>query len=157
MIKFMKLLEDKKKIIAIYPGESEKHPYMYYYEDPKTKEIFYISGNGHNPVIVADDADEFNKLVKNNRIQAQLMKEGTYSEMSLSDIAWEIDNDWKTVNYAAKPYLQAMYSLESITDKYGMDSGKSIVAYFLSNASQWKGPLAKEIKVELKKRLKRGR
>jgi len=47
-----------------------------------------------------------------------------------------------------------MYNLISIKDKYGQDSGKSIVAYFLSNARSWTGPVAKLVKKELKKRLK---
>jgi len=67
------------------------------------------------------------------------------------EVAWEIKQEWKNVNYAAKPYLDAMYSLDSITDMYGMDDAKSIIIYFLSNASTWRGPVAKQIKVELKK------
>jgi ribosomal protein L37E len=43
--------------------------------------------------------------------------------------------------------------LDSIKDNYGYDSGKSIVAYFLSNAAQWKGETAKIVKKELKKRI----
>lgn len=70
-------------------------------------------------------------------------------------IAREIRRDWGNVNYAAKPYLEAMSSLDSIDDNYGQDSGRSVVAYFLSNASSWKGPKAKEIKLELKSLLKR--
>ena len=73
---------------------------------------------------------------------------------SISMIATEISKDWKNVNFAAKPYLEAMFSLDAITDKYIMDSGKSIVAYFLSNASTWKGETAKRIKKELKGMLK---
>jgi len=73
---------------------------------------------------------------------------------SLSVIASEISRDWKPVNYAAKPYLDAMYSLDSIDDNYIMDSGRSIVAYFLSNASSWKGDKAREIKKELNAMIK---
>lgn len=70
-------------------------------------------------------------------------------------IAQEIQQDWGSkVNFAAKPYLDAMYSLNKIEERYGMDSGRSIVAYFLSNASTWRGPVAKRIKSELKKMLK---
>jgi len=76
--------------------------------------------------------------------------------LSLNELAIIIYDDWKPVNYAAKPYLEAMTSLNSVKDNYGMDSGYSIVAYFLSNASQWKGETAKMVKAELKKRLKRG-
>ena len=70
---------------------------------------------------------------------------------SLSAIAREIRSDWKNVNFGAVPYLQAMGSLNSINDTYGYDDAKSIVLYFLSNASTWRGTKAKEIKTELKK------
>lgn len=70
-------------------------------------------------------------------------------------IAREIKQDWgKNVNFAAKPYLEAMYDLDSINDNYGYDSARSIVNYFLSNASSWRGAKAKEIKAELKQMVK---
>ena len=69
----------------------------------------------------------------------------------LYEIAADIRKDWGVkVNFAAKPYLDAMASLNSIEDNYGWDSGKSIVLYFLSNASSWRGETAKAIKKELK-------
>jgi len=68
----------------------------------------------------------------------------------LYEIVKEIRKDWTNVNFAAKPYLNAMSSLNSINDNYGVDSGKSIVLYFLSNASTWRGETAKRIKKELK-------
>ena len=72
----------------------------------------------------------------------------------LSAIASEIYKDWKKVNFAAKPYLEAMMSLNSIDDMYMFDTARSVVLYFLSNAKTWKGPKAKEIKAELKAMLK---
>ena len=77
------------------------------------------------------------------------------TDMSISELAIIIYDDWRPVNYTAKPYLEAMTSLQSVNDNYGADSGYSVVAYFLSNASQWKGDVAKAVKIELKKRLKR--
>jgi len=65
-------------------------------------------------------------------------------------IAHEIALDWKKPNYAALPYLDAMYSLSSINDTYGFDSGRGIVAHFLCNAGAWRGDTAKRIKAELK-------
>jgi hypothetical protein len=47
-----------------------------------------------------------------------------------------------------------MFSLNKITDNYIMDSGSSVVAYFLSNASSWRGDDARRIKAELKAMLK---
>ncbi len=76
------------------------------------------------------------------------------SDLSLSSLASMVYNDWKPVNYAAKPYLEAMASLNSIKDNYFCDSGSSVVAYFLANASHWKGETAREVKKELNKRLK---
>ena len=70
-------------------------------------------------------------------------------------IANEIKKDWGAkTNYGAKPYLDAMQQLNNINDNYGHDRGKSIVLYFLSNASSWRGEVAKRIKVELKTMVK---
>lgn len=70
---------------------------------------------------------------------------------SLSEIAREIRKDWGSkVYFGAKPYLDAMATLNTIDDNYGWDSGKMIVLYFLSNASTWRGETAKRIKAELK-------
>jgi hypothetical protein len=69
---------------------------------------------------------------------------------TLNEIALEVRGDWKKVNYGAKPYLDAMATLNTIKDTYGMDSAKSIVIYFLSNASTWRGETAKRVKKELK-------
>ena len=67
----------------------------------------------------------------------------------LYTIAAEIRSDWKKVNRAAKPYLDAMQQLNSIDDNFILDSARSIVRYFLSNATTWRGEKAREIKAEL--------
>lgn len=71
----------------------------------------------------------------------------------LYEIAREIRSDWKKVNYAAVPYLDAMSDLSSVRDRYLAEDGYSIVRYFLGNASGWRGPIAKRVKAELKKLL----
>lgn len=73
---------------------------------------------------------------------------------NLSVIAQEIRADWKKPYFAAAPYLQAMSSLRSIKDMYGCDSARDIVAYFLSNASTWRGDVARRIKKELNDAIK---
>ena len=76
----------------------------------------------------------------------------TNTPRPLYQVASEIRKDWGAkVNFTAKPYLEAMGGLTNVTDSYGMDSAKSVVLYFLSNAGTWKGDKAKEIKAELKK------
>ena len=66
------------------------------------------------------------------------------------EIAREIELEWPKVNFAARPYLSAMHSLSSIDDDYYLDSGRSVVLYFLSNAQTWRGEAARRIKKELK-------
>ena len=68
----------------------------------------------------------------------------------LYEIASEIRKDWSPVNFAAKPYLDAMRELSSINDDYYEDSAHSVVLYFLSNAASWRGENARRIKAELK-------
>lgn len=68
----------------------------------------------------------------------------------LNVIAQEIYKTWPKINYGAKPYLEAMATLDKITDSYFADSAQSIVLYFLCNATTWRGEDAKRIKAELK-------
>lgn len=73
----------------------------------------------------------------------------------LYEIAKEVRADWGAkVNYGAKPYLDAMLTIDKITDNYYEDSAKSVVAYFLSNATSWRGETAKRVKLELNKLIK---
>jgi len=67
----------------------------------------------------------------------------------LYTIASEIRSDWKNVSEHAKPYLDAMQQLNSIDDNFILDSARSIVRYFLSNAKSWHGEKARKIKAEL--------
>lgn len=73
----------------------------------------------------------------------------------LRDIAREIREDWGSkVNYAARPYLDAMTTLNTVQESYFEDSGRSIVAYFLANAGSWRGDTARRVKAELKEMIK---
>jgi len=75
----------------------------------------------------------------------------TQTHRPLYAIASEIRKDWGSkINFGAKPYLDAMSTLDKVTDNYVMDSGKSIIIYFLSNATMWRTSKAKEIKKELR-------
>lgn len=69
---------------------------------------------------------------------------------SISAIAEEIKAEWPKVYFGAVPYLAAMRDLDGINDSYGADDARSIVIYFLSNATTWRGEAAKRIKAELK-------
>lgn len=68
----------------------------------------------------------------------------------IREVAVDIRKAWPKVNYAAAPYLDAMASLKGPGDAFFQDDAKSIVLYFLSNASSFKGDAAKALKAELK-------
>lgn len=65
-------------------------------------------------------------------------------------IAEDVARHWKNVAPAAVPYLEAMHELEDLHQGYYYDSARSVLAYFLSNAKTWKGPVARHIKREIK-------
>jgi hypothetical protein len=74
------------------------------------------------------------------------------------EIAEEIEKSWvkngkSNVWFGARDYLDAMHSLEYVTDVYFADTAKDIVLYFLSNATTWRGEDARRIKAELKSML----
>jgi hypothetical protein len=94
------------------------------------------------------------------RQQRLLTNLGDPKGKSLGELASAIRRDWtqseKGINFGARPYLEALEAMGSIKDNYGADSAKSIATYFLSNATGWKGPVAKLVKEELKRRIKSG-
>ena len=70
---------------------------------------------------------------------------------NINDIAHEIYSLWaEKINFAARPYLEAMLCVEKPEDSYYYEDGETQVRYFLSNASTWRGADARRIKAELK-------
>jgi hypothetical protein len=76
------------------------------------------------------------------------------TNLPLYQLAAVIRRDWQKVYFGAVPYLDALDTLNHISDYYGADPGSQIVAYFLSNATTWRGETAKRVKKELNRRLK---
>lgn len=72
----------------------------------------------------------------------------------LKTIAREICQDWQKMSPYARPYVDALLTLDQIEDNYHLDTGSYIVNYFLANAQSWRGEKAKAIKLELKTILK---
>lgn len=70
----------------------------------------------------------------------------------INAIAADIVKAWgpSKIYFGARPYLDAMHSLSTKSDRYFEDDAKSIVLYFLANASAFRGEAAKELKAELK-------
>jgi hypothetical protein len=75
--------------------------------------------------------------------------------LTLSDLAYIIAEDWDKPYFGADPYLDALKCVETMTDPYGADDGRTLVAYFLANAITWRGDTARIVKAELKRRLKK--
>lgn len=66
------------------------------------------------------------------------------------EIANDIEKAWPKVNYAARPYLDALKQLSSPFDIYIAEDAQSITLYFLANASGFRGSQARALKAELK-------
>lgn len=72
----------------------------------------------------------------------------------IADVIQRDGRNWGANAYAMAPYVDSMRYVSAMTDRYMTDSATSIVAYFLSNASTWRGETARAIKTELKAMLK---
>lgn len=84
---------------------------------------------------------------------ASAIKDADLSDLS-SMIRRDLRSQGKKIPFGAEPYLDALSSLSDANESYGMDSGKSMIAYALSNLTSYKGPKARAIKAELKARMK---
>ena len=78
------------------------------------------------------------------------------NKRTFAEIAREIKQTWKNVYFGAKPYLQAMATIESSNKDapYMLEPAEDIVIYFLANAHTWRGEDARRIKAELKSMIK---
>jgi hypothetical protein len=72
------------------------------------------------------------------------------TQRSIGAIARDIRKSWTKPYFGAVPYIAAMHALNGPDDKYGADDAKSIVLYFLANATTWRGNDARKLKAELK-------
>lgn len=66
------------------------------------------------------------------------------------EIALDIKRDWTNISPAAKPYTVAMGQMKDFGENYYLDSGESVILYFLANAGTWRGEVARRVKAELK-------
>jgi hypothetical protein len=92
-----------------------------------------------------------NRLFKQTTVSQAF---GDIKQQRLCDIAAIIYHTWTNPYFGAKPYIQAMQLLENMDSMFGCDDAKDIVLRFLCNAQSWRGPIAREVKAELKRRLK---
>lgn len=97
--------------------------------------------------------------IKKQRQQEEVAKFGNPKERTLDELGNLMRRSWSRdgqVSPAAKPYLDALVSLQTMDDSYGADSASNIITYLLGNSTGWKGETAKFVKNELKRRLKEG-
>lgn len=66
------------------------------------------------------------------------------------DIVSDYMDQGKSVYFAAAPYVNAMRYMDQVTDSYGAESGRTIVLTALSNLGSWRGPVARQVKAELR-------
>lgn len=69
---------------------------------------------------------------------------------TLATIARDIKSNWPRPYFGAVPYIDAMATMGTVNESYGLDDGRGIVRYFLANAGTWRGPVARDIKAELR-------
>lgn len=74
--------------------------------------------------------------------------------VTVSEIAHAIAKDWDKVSPYAADYLNAMKEITDIEGDYYADSAKSVVLYFLANASSYRGENARSYKALLKAMVK---
>lgn len=79
------------------------------------------------------------------------------SIMSIREIAQFIIEDWSKQGPVPKTYLEPMLEIETLDEMYGADTATSVVSYFLSSASRWKGDIARVTKKHLENLLKQHR
>lgn len=120
-------------------------------KDKRTKIVQFIGNNGMDTTNETSLA-VYPHIAKNDVIACNCLE---CNPRSLFEVSRDIRRNWKNVWFGAVPYLSAMSSLSSVQDDYGLDSGTSVVLYFLSNATTWKGVHAKRIKAELNYYLKK--
>jgi hypothetical protein len=74
--------------------------------------------------------------------------------VTVSEIAHAIAKDWTNVSPYAADYLNAMKEIRNVDDNYYADSAKSVILYFLANASSYRGENARSYKALLKDMVK---
>lgn len=76
----------------------------------------------------------------------------TIIAMEIMDL-WRVDPPSPRTFRIARPYVEAMFSLNTCEDMYGLEYGDMIVAHALSNLGHWRGEDARRIKAELNQHL----
>ena len=109
----------------------------------------FLSSVYKDPVRLVETKLQKNKVKESKKDELELMLK--LSTMSIKEIAKFIINDWSKTDRVPKAYLEPMLTIETLDGMYYADTASSVVAYFLSSASGWKGFNARVTKKYLKK------
>lgn len=133
------------------------------YDDSKNPDGGYVPFDGQRVRVVNENMDKYAIELLDESGSAPYPGNGIWvpkntlsatsslrQARALSEIATDIRSDWREVNFVAAPYIDAMAALSSVEEMYGAESGRTIVAYFLSNAAAWRGEKADKVKAELR-------
>ena len=74
-------------------------------------------------------------------------------DKSIAELGLIIRTDWARPYFGARPYITALCQIHSIDDYYGNEPATHVIRYFLANAGQWRGEVARAVKAELKERI----
>jgi hypothetical protein len=73
-----------------------------------------------------------------------------WNDLTLDQIAEIIYEDWgEDMGSRSIPHVEGVSNFESVDEWINHESGASMVAYFLSNAKEWKGVVAVKVKKHL--------
>lgn len=76
-------------------------------------------------------------------------------QLSLPELASLAVIDYKPMPPHLQPYVEALIRCRSIRSMYGIEKAGHLIPYYLNNAAYWRGPVAREVKKELKRRYKK--
>ena len=65
---------------------------------------------------------------------------------SLTALCQSVRKDWSTINPSAEAYLQRIEAIRDLDDRIDGITGVTAIAYFLTFATSWRGPVADEVK-----------
>jgi len=74
-------------------------------------------------------------------------------KLTMAQLAAIVRANWFKISDGGRMYLSAMGQLGDIAEAYYADPGTEVVARFLCNATTWTGPVARQVKKELNRRL----
>lgn len=111
----------------------------------------FLSSIYKDPVKLVMQESKNNKVKDSKKDEDGLLVK--LSNMSIKEIAEFIIDDWSKSGKVPKAYLEPMLTIKTLEEMYYADKASSVVAYFISNASGWKGFNARVTKKYLKKML----